>query len=111
MKIKCTKEVHAELVARCHEKANCGGCVLENVCKMYEQDAEKKSYQRLTELVEIEYEDEEDKICRRSQAPLSGMAKYYRDSLDEAAALKFAPFKEIEAITNETAESEAPVRE
>ena len=56
MKIKCTKEEHAELVARCHEKANCGGCVLENVCKMYEQGAEKKPYQRLTELVEIERE-------------------------------------------------------
>ena len=56
MKIKCTKEEHAELVARCHEKANCGGCVLENVCKMYEQDTEKKPYQRLTELVEIERE-------------------------------------------------------
>ena len=111
MKIKCTKEEHAELVARCHEKANCGGCVLENVCKMYEQDAEKKSYQRLTELVEIEEEDEEDKEYSRSQAPLSGVAKYYRDSLDESAALKFAPFKEIEAITNETAESETPVRE
>lgn len=109
MKIKCTKEEHAELVARCHEQANCGGCVLENVCKMYEQDGEKKPYQRLTELVEIE--DEEDEEYRRSQAPLSGMAKYYRDSLDEAAALKFAPFKEIEAITNETAEGEAPVRE
>ena len=56
MKIKVTKEEHAELVARCHEKANCGGCVLENVCKMYEHDAEKKPYQRLTELVEIERE-------------------------------------------------------
>ena len=111
MKIKCTKEEHAELVARCHEKANCGGCVLENVCKRYEQDAEKKPYQRLTELVEIEDEDEEDKICRRNNAPLSGMAKYYRDRLDEAAALKFKPFKEIEMITNETAEGEAPVRE
>lgn len=54
MKIRCTKEEHAELVARCHEKGNCSCCVLENICKMNEQDAEKNSYQRLTELIEIE---------------------------------------------------------
>lgn len=54
MKIRCTKEEHAELVARCHEKGSCDCCVLENVCKMREQEAGKESYQRLTELVEIE---------------------------------------------------------
>lgn len=73
MKMKCTKEEHAELVARCHEKANCGGCVLENVCKMYEQDAEKKHYQRLTELVEIERETTVGDLLNKSPCvPVGG---------------------------------------
>ena len=44
MKIRCTKEEHAELVAGCHAKGSCGGCALENVCNMREQEAGKESY-------------------------------------------------------------------
>lgn len=54
VKIRCTKEEHAELVASCHAKGSCSGCALENICKMCEQETGKESYQRLTELVEIE---------------------------------------------------------
>ena len=50
IKMVCAKEEFANMVARCHEKQYCSGCVLIDICGVSDECERLGAVARLTEL-------------------------------------------------------------